>query len=126
MEIWKDKNGNVINIGPWDLKESREPVHRMVRREVSHPVMMPAGRGPKGDIPVPMLDAYGDPIIRVEIEEHEVTEYETVQQNPLPDGAYRDEAEIEIGRQGGRYLRGDPRIRQEDEAQGETDVTIEK
>ncbi len=44
-----------------------------------------------------ILDALGNPVVKV------------VKTNPLPNGAYEDEADIIEGWDGGLYVKGDPR-----------------
>lgn len=62
MKIYRDANGNVINIGEWDYCIVRDP-----------------------------------------------DTGEDVMHNPLPAGAYEDEAEVVAGWDGGLYLADDPR-----------------
>lgn len=78
--VIKDIDGKVINIGPWDYKMG--------------PVM-------GDDLEKPIKDRFGKTIA---YEQKQVGEVPT---NPLPDGAYEDQADVVEGPDGGFYVATD-------------------
>jgi hypothetical protein len=85
--VIKDKTGQVINIGPWDYKMA------LVMGD---------------DLERPILNRHGDTI---GYEQKQVGEVPT---NPLPDGAYEDQAEVIDGADGGKYASCDYRALRRD------------
>lgn len=73
MKIYRDAAGNVINIGDWDFRIVRQPV----------------------------TDEHGGEIMDTREDGGYVVRTQQVMLNPLPDGAYEDEAEVEIMPDGG-------------------------
>lgn len=101
MKIIRDRDGHIINIGDWDYQITRQPV--MV------------------DVPEKILD---EETGQVSVEYHKEPAFQQLEDgsfvartqqvfgNPLPEGAYEDEADIVVGWDGGLYEITDPRKEQ--------------
>jgi len=85
MKVIKDKDGNVINIGEWDY---------MVEEQIEK------------------LDPPKDVVFTEEQLEKYKSRVVQIVKNPMPEGAYEDDAEVVIGPDGGLYLANDPRVSQ--------------
>jgi hypothetical protein len=85
MKVIKDKEGSVINIGEWDY---------MVEERIEK------------------LDPPKDVALSEEQLEQFKLRVVQIVKNPMPDGAYEDEAEVVTGPDGGLYLANDPRVSQ--------------
>lgn len=98
MKVIRDKDGKLINVGDWDYQISREPV--MVDSPVeaidedtgekyTYMEKQPAySQQPDGSLVPIVRQVFG---------------------NPMPEGAYEDEADIVVGWDGGLYEASDPR-----------------
>jgi len=87
MKIYRDASGNLINIGEWDF----------LIEEYTEAAPIPDGWTPESNIPLPEECL---PVKKTRI------------RNPLPEGAYEDQAEVVKGSDGGLYLASDPRVNQ--------------
>lgn len=74
--IIRAADGAVLNIGPWDYRTAT----------VQEPVLDGEGQ--------PVIDDQGEPVMQDVI----------VQHNPLPEGAYEDQAEVGTREDGSRYV----------------------
>ena len=85
MKIYRDANGVLINIGEWDY----------MIEEYTEVQPLPVGWKPESGTPLP-------------------SEYTHVTKNkinnPLPHGAYEEQADVVKGSDGGLYLTSDPRV----------------
>lgn len=87
MKIYRDANGNLINIGEWDF----------LIEEYFEAAPIPDGWSPELNVSLPEKC---QPVQKTRI------------RNPLPEGAYEEQAEVVKGSDGGLYLVSDPRANQ--------------
>jgi hypothetical protein len=90
MKIFRDAAGGIINIGDWDYRVTRV----QVTVEVEDKETGESSRQP-------VFDQLPDGSF--------VPRTQQVFANPLPEGAYEDEADIVTGWDGGLYEASDPR-----------------
>lgn len=103
-KIIRDIDGNLINIGDWDYQLVKQQKHDSLNR----PVFAYNGDVFLADSEMRQLvDTDGnlirDPNSLLPVLEDHIT-------NPLPEGAYEDEADLVVGPDGGLYLPGDSRL----------------
>ena len=100
MQVIRDKDGSIINIGPWDYRLEWQ----QATRKDKVPVEAEDGSYTEAEIDVLVYkQAEGAPEGTV------VPVMRQVMLNPLPEGAYEDKADIITGTDGGLYEKGDPR-----------------
>jgi hypothetical protein len=87
MKIYRNADGTLINIGEWDY----------MIEEYTEAQPLPFGWTPESGISLPPEYT---PVKKIKIN------------NPLPEGAYEDQAEVVAGSDGGLYLASDPRANQ--------------
>lgn len=95
MKVIKDIEGNIINIGEWDYQ---------IRREQVTVEDIDEGTG----------ETYQRPVYDQLPDGGFAERTRQVFGNPLPEGAYEDEADIVTGWDGGLYEASDPRKDQPD------------
>jgi hypothetical protein len=87
MKIYRDANGVLINIGEWDY----------MTEEHTEVQPLPIGWNLESEIPLPPECT---PVTKIRIN------------NPLPNGAYEEQAEVVKGSDGGLYLASNLKINQ--------------
>lgn len=100
-KVVRDKDGQIINIGPWDYMPAEEPTKKTIKVPIKVPIKLPNGEF--------MVNGKGERMHRETTDERIEEGIEVVNQNPLPDGAYECEADIVEGLHGGLYEASDPR-----------------
>jgi hypothetical protein len=85
MKVIKNAEGQVINIGEWDYVYQEQIVQKPMNLSELTPETNMDDYKPKTVI---------------------------VARNPMPEGAFEDEADVVVGADGGLYLANDPRVSQ--------------
>lgn len=107
MKVFRDAEGAIINIGDWDYMEVSDTIEVTVPVERQAPIKLPDGGF--------MTDASGNMMTRPFMDEVIEPRIKVTVNNPIPEGAYEDEADIVRGDDGGLYEAGDPRLEKTDQ-----------
>lgn len=119
-KVIRDKDGNIINIGPWNYRRALVPViadgtEKVPARIANQGELLGTRKHIGEDAIEKTINIYakgGEQIKERRAFEGEMLGQAAVgeAQNPLPQGAYESEADIVSGYDGGLYEASDPRV----------------